>query len=521
MTVEVGTPQWTLGHFKRETAQDDLGLESVGAGLLRRLVPGVVETTVSAAYYSFYPFLIQEFEHRAPDETKREAFKPFYRRQEAAFAFGCSLHEHRGRLRGLNGVDIAGERAREAIHAGEHVVDLRPLVEHYMQSTYGGYGLFYRGALEDLGLTKLGAGTSIDRLTPLGETVADKFRVVIEPTEYWQHWADSPEVPIAVLQALGAVVCPCCLPNRQDHEVTLDAFFGARLAPEWQSSRRSRVHSLRLFLDFHAQRPDGPAGVGEWRRALLGGVFSDGTPWRAAADDIREGWRAYQLRETEALALSCLWTAWLTELDGLGTASSSTIREAVVASVDWESFGGKATTLTKAMSKVQTALPDALALTERAEGCEKVLAVGVAATAALQVLLAIPAFAEGDDLFHLLLDEGGDARWSVQHLLSWLSARGEVSVSHVLGDLLDELYFQHVRVATGKISATDRRDPFCVRDDEGLLRVIRPDAPLWTGARFTTVNHLLWTLGLLTEPDGNPRPTERGTAELARAVSDG
>ena len=106
--VVVGEPQWTTGHFSRLAAQDDLGFESVGAGLLRRLIPGVVQTSVSAAYYAFYPFLIQEYERREPRQATRSRFKPFYRRQEAAFAFACSLHEHRGSLRGLNGVERAG-----------------------------------------------------------------------------------------------------------------------------------------------------------------------------------------------------------------------------------------------------------------------------------------------------------------------------------------------------------------------------------------------------------------------------
>jgi hypothetical protein len=61
MTLTIGEPIWTMGSFKRAAAIDDLGLESVGAGLLGRLIPGVVETSISAGYYAFYPFLLQEF----------------------------------------------------------------------------------------------------------------------------------------------------------------------------------------------------------------------------------------------------------------------------------------------------------------------------------------------------------------------------------------------------------------------------------------------------------------------------
>jgi hypothetical protein len=86
MTFTIGEPTWTAGHFKRAAAIDDLGLESVGAGLLRRLIPGVVETSISSAYFAYYPFLLQEFARRSPDATALADFKQFYRRQEAAFA---------------------------------------------------------------------------------------------------------------------------------------------------------------------------------------------------------------------------------------------------------------------------------------------------------------------------------------------------------------------------------------------------------------------------------------------------
>ena len=51
--LELGTPTWTSGQFTKRSALDDLGLESVGAGLLRRLIPGVVQTTGNGGYYAF------------------------------------------------------------------------------------------------------------------------------------------------------------------------------------------------------------------------------------------------------------------------------------------------------------------------------------------------------------------------------------------------------------------------------------------------------------------------------------
>src|SRR5437870_4345646 len=94
MPVELGVPVWTEGKFARVSAENDLGLEAVGAALLRRLLPGILETTPHAGYYAYYSYLLNRWE-QASDSIKLEDFTPWYRRQEAAYACGCLLHTHR------------------------------------------------------------------------------------------------------------------------------------------------------------------------------------------------------------------------------------------------------------------------------------------------------------------------------------------------------------------------------------------------------------------------------------------
>ena len=377
-----------------------------------------------------------------------------------------------------------------------------------MESPYGGYGLFYRGVLEDLGLTKLGAGDFIDKLTDLGAEAASSFREVIEPTRYWQQYADEQLVPFEVLRELGSAVCPCGIPGRADQTALLKVFFEPRAEGQWQQSRRYRVESLRLFLDFHADRPEGPARVSEWRRAILGGVFSDGSTWSLSASEIVDGWRAYQLRGTEALALSAIWVCFLTALDGLAGETRAGARDAVVDQVDWSAFGGEKVPVKRAIADARQAVGSVLDLLAVAERCQRVVDISDAATSALRVLLAMPEHGAGTEQFDVLLDEGGTERWSVRYFIDWLNHRREMPLRQAVGQLVDEMYFQHLRVATSKLSSTDHRDPFCVRDDNGSLRVLRLDEPLWTGGRFAPVNHLLWTLGLVTEPEGDIRPTD-------------
>lgn len=146
--MQVGAPMWTVGQFQRVSAQDDLGMESVGAGLLRRLIPGVVQTTPNAGYYAFYPYLLSKWETHS-ESSERGEFKPFYRRQEAAYALACVLHDHRGDLFGVQGSNKAADALREA---GDEL-NVAALADVYMDSPYGGYGLFYARVLEDMQLT--------------------------------------------------------------------------------------------------------------------------------------------------------------------------------------------------------------------------------------------------------------------------------------------------------------------------------------------------------------------------------
>jgi hypothetical protein len=102
----------------------------------------------------------------------------------------------------------------------------------------------------------------------------------------------------------------------------------------------------------------------------------------------------------------------------------------------------------------------------------------------------------------------------------WLEHRENADIASVLHELLDALRVQHLQVATAKLSPTDSRDPFCIAEDNGVLRFVRGDAPAWTGARFGVLNALLWSLGLLDAPSGEARLTELGSQILSQ-VNDG
>jgi hypothetical protein len=531
--IAYGHPVWTSGVFGTPRAQDDLGVEEVGAGLLRRLLPGVVQNTPHAGYYSFYPYLLHKWEELGGDVAQAE-FKPFYRRHESAFALACALHDHRDgvRLTGVNGSDKTKRLARDLLATGATHVDVERVSEDYMDEPLGGYGLFYARALEHARLVRPGERRIVDRVTDFGREVAGAFAETFEATAYCRrHLEPNGPIPLTALHELGDAVCLCTIPGRSDHELLLDTFFGEPLEnPGWEEARLRRIASLALFLEFHAQRPDGAEGdLAAWRRALVERRFSDGTRWTTAHPEMQASWRAYQCRELGVHALTTIWSLYLAELAARGEATHAALRGKLRGWLTAERLGvDPGLALGDAAAALGELIGGAYELARHAEPLEGQWTEEPerALCRAISILVVLPReIAREEPGFTELLDEGSSHRWSLRHLASWLAARSADPLDQVVAELVDALHHQHVRIALLKVRvptarnlASHRhpwRDPFCFADDDGVLRPLRLDEPFWTGARYDVVNHLLWTLGLLTDPDGTAL-TALGTTYLER-----
>jgi hypothetical protein len=343
-------------------------------------------------------------------------------------------------------------------------------------------------------------------------------------------------VTLEDLLELAEAVCLCTIPGRRDHGALLQTFFSPLDdSPVWEDRRRTRVQSLSLLLEFHDQRPEGDEDeLSAWRRALVSPRFSSGAAWSTAHPERRESWRAYQLRELSVLALTTIWSIYL---DGLGGRVRATHRELVeelvsCLSEQWLGFV-PALSLREASGTVGEAIPDAYALASEAESLplEWQEEPERALCRALRILFRLPQeIARAAAGLTELLDEGGEHRWSLRHLDDWLAARAELPVEAVVSDLLDALYHQHVQVALSKVRVptadnlrrvtSDWRDPFNLSEDDGVLRLLRPDEPFWSEARYAVGNHLLWTLGLLTSPEPPIEVTPLGCSVIEEHAGD-
>lgn len=522
MSVAFGVPVWTDGRFKTVRAENDLGLESVGASLLRRLLPGILQTTPQAGYYAFYAYLLTTWED-SNESILREEFVPFFRRQEVAYACACRLHDHR--IEELFGIQGSNGAKRGLANSADEI-DLGTLALDYIDERLGGYSLFYARVLEAMRLVRPGASRMVDRATERGRALATAFGRAFEDTTYYREFFEAGVVPVDVLRELGDAVCLCTIPGRADHQALLDVFFGA---PEedlaWEARRQIRVRSLALHLAYHDQRPDNePGDLTRFRSALASGAFTNASALETPYPEERGAWRCYQLRECQTLVLTAVWSWYLQRLQETYPTTHDALCDELVASVEWSSVGLDADVSLRAAREVAgqrivggRVLVDAVSPFQRTPG--EHLSAWLAE--ALLAMLAIDREAYRDHPgMAELRDDGGPGRLSLAHMHDWHAQREHMGVASVLRDLLDLLRLQHLQVATAKLSPTDSRDPFCIAEDNGVLRFVRGDEPFWTGARFGVLNTLLWSLGLLDAPSGEARPTELA-ARILREVNGG
>ena len=146
--IQLIGPAWLARPYQTITGQDHLGLGSVSSDqILPSLAPGINVLTTHPRYWSFYTFLLDEFWQRPLPRTHSELSR-FMRQGEFAFSVAVHLCPRHGNLGNVNGSlktrPLANER-RATYFSGEN----------YMKSDLGGYGLYFRGVMEEVGLVGL------------------------------------------------------------------------------------------------------------------------------------------------------------------------------------------------------------------------------------------------------------------------------------------------------------------------------------------------------------------------------
>jgi hypothetical protein len=259
MSVEVlaappsGWPEWVdQDDFEVKDGRDPLGLETITTDrIVPRLVPGVLALSTRARYFSFHLFLLDEFARRGLDPT-RDNQSIFLRSCEFEYGAAVLLCPRCESTAAPVGAQSLRGIVRRAKDKGEIARGFS------VDSDFGGYGLYYRSPLRDLGLVhQRGTLVGHERLPvdvlagPRAKRIADAFRSAIEGTTYYRRYflGDQP-IPVAVLREVAEAACLCRLTEAPE-EVRLvrGVFFDDVEGLDADDVRRRReAFALRLQL---------------------------------------------------------------------------------------------------------------------------------------------------------------------------------------------------------------------------------------------------------------------------------
>jgi hypothetical protein len=307
MSTQPIKPQWIAKMYAGKVGRDHLGLGSVSSDqILPSLSPSINVLTFHPRYHSFYVFLLDEFWRRDRPRS-RQSFIEFYRPREFVFSIGahlCDRPEHKqvSHIVGGQKASPLASQKREKYFTKTHYID----------SELGGYGLYYRSVMAELGIIYpggLGFQLPIDVPSEYGKGVAESFRKAVKDTQYYNEFFDKDEcdVPLEVIQEYIRNACLCQLQksNAPDRPYLLDTFLHHGAKP----SAESRKSTFCLFLDIANQTVGEPLNEDLFRQLIYFKKTDNGITYSPidSVDSIYKKWRLYQTREYYAFALNALW----------------------------------------------------------------------------------------------------------------------------------------------------------------------------------------------------------------------
>lgn len=328
----VGPPRWVSASLDVKEGRDPLGLQTTTQDrLMPRLLPGILELSRRARYFSFHAYLMDKYRELRLREDGN-SLSAFIKAREWEFGLAVLLCPHE-----CGSSPVGAQRLRQVVG---HQSAPYPRGES-VESPFGGYGLYYRSPLAELGIVAR-AGTmlgdkpiTVDVLydNERARQLADTFREAIEGTDYATSWMLTTDpLPLDVLVEYARVCCLCQLRQRlTERDAVHDALFdkgpassgspaipgpeaeddtnelqesssGATLAPDDPVIQRRR--SVAHYLTLIAADPNVVDDEGAYREALW-----SPPALRSPAHEVVAGqWAALIAKDVWQDALCSIWS---------------------------------------------------------------------------------------------------------------------------------------------------------------------------------------------------------------------
>lgn len=496
--------------------------------ILPALSPGINVLTVHPRYWSFYSWVLDDF-WAADLPRNRASFVSFYRPREAVFSMACHVcdaPEHATIAGNVNGSRRISPKVNDS--------DFDPQFD-YIKEPLGGYGLYYRSAMELTGSLVVASpanGFPVDAPTPIGRGLAASFRSAVAGTEVSELFSEGRvSQPIAreALVEFARKACLCKLRVAEAYDLPLlrDLFLHSGSPAEVAS----RGETLRMLLDLSTCRQAQELSQDDFRqlvyfRQLEG---SDFEPRQELVDAARR-WRVYQGREYFAYVFNRLlrWVSrrglaatdggltvlpkaelWSLVDDSLTRSSKEDDLGLALPTVD---AGTRASDLLDGLLGELDVSPDADSVWPRSAGLDehalysacreydqddgRTLVALLAMLLLLRERFGLPSRAMEYAKEQVLVAEGGSLRIGMARFMHQLNQRmlRDLTLGELARWLIEDFVIvQHERVATAKLPD----DTYRVRRVGDAVRFFAQESPaVFNDSRFralsTTVHELGW-----------------------------
>ena len=192
------------------------------------MLPGILELSQKARYFSFHAFLLDEYRSRRLLPANAAGLSRFIKCCE--WDLGLAVI----RCPRSCGSSPVGARRLRAADGDSGVIRRGESIE----TPLGGYGLYYRSPMISLGLVARSGIMLGDRPTPVdvlhsasprASRLAAEFRSAVEHTAYVRRWMCREEpIPVEVVEEYAVHACLCRLADRpEEQRAVYDALFSA------------------------------------------------------------------------------------------------------------------------------------------------------------------------------------------------------------------------------------------------------------------------------------------------------
>lgn len=294
-------PEWNKpGTYSM--GRDPLGMQAASVRLYTQLVPGITNVTNRIRYYSFYCWVIRQFE-KIEHSDDEEKWKIFIRRAEAIYVLSCVAFsdEDSG---GMAGSDWARDHAADLSDVGFEFAkwtDSPGENGQYLKAARGNFGQFYISSMIDVGML-VRTGSRIPLLTEdYGVHIAEAFENNC-PTAIKNLRTSilSGSITAGQAEQIAIEANPGALVNSLEREYLKDFLLGKRQSDKTSKNRQA---SLWNCLNGFQQ-------VGEWNVGKIRSLFY---VQRLKKNDLTSDlqsnlnmWRAYQANEFCHIALELI-----------------------------------------------------------------------------------------------------------------------------------------------------------------------------------------------------------------------